>query len=430
MSEFRISRVAVLVAAAVLWAAAAGCASHVPSAVPGPDAPGPGSGQTFMPQSVTQPTHVTNFTYWKQSGIADSVPASWMALWSTYAEIGTNADAKAFHNAGGKYAVAYTSPNYWYTSSCYTAPGNYPESAFAHTSKGARISRPQGCGTEYYINPNTSGSQSTYQQITDAVHNGGGYNYIYADGVSSNLAISLYHFNGTPVEITTDAEYIGGMKTVLSKSPLPTIANGYMNGNPVQEEEYVAQTNIAAIFGESCFAGHTSISQGQNWIDMANALIYTTTHHEVAICGGRGDYSDNRSQRMYWLGSWWLTYDPTYSVALEIMGSTGNVYLFAEQQLVPTSPLTTATSDISELRTSTGAYAREFEMCYLKGVAFDNCVAVVNPTTSTVSMPSLKHAYHWTLTLDNNNLYYGGLVTWTHSVPSTLAPGTATVLFI
>jgi hypothetical protein len=422
----------------IACALVAGCGGNQTGVVPGPAGlPGansmPGSTQNntlMQPQTVIVPTHVANYTFWQQSGIATQVPAAWMALWSTYVEVGTSTYANLFHAAGGKYTVAYTSPNYYYVSPTYTAPGNYAESAFGHTSGGARVSRPQGTGTEYYLNPNNIASQNGYAGIATAVKNSGGYDYVYADGVSDTLSMSLYRYNGTPVEITTNAQYVGGMKQLLTRSPLPIIANGYMNGNPVTEEEYVGAANVSAMFGESCFAGHTSISTGQHWLDMANALIYTTQHQRVAICGGRGDYADNRSQRLYWLSSWWLTYDSTYSVALEIMGSAGSVYLFAEQELVPTGPLTTATSSVDQLKMSNGTYAREFNTCYLKGVPFDNCVAIVNPTSSTLSLPTLKHTYHWTLTLDNNNLYNGGVVTWTHSVPSSLAPGTGTVLFI
>jgi hypothetical protein len=70
-------------------------------------------------------------------------------------------------------------------------------------------------------------------------------------------------------------------------------------------------------------------------------------------------------------------------------------------------------------------------MCYLKGAQFDNCVAIVNPSSSTtVAMPVLHHAYKWTMTLDNNNLFNGGKVTWTRGIPTSLAPGTAVVLFV
>ncbi|HEY6358591.1 MAG TPA: hypothetical protein VIX35_10125, partial [Vicinamibacterales bacterium] len=272
-------------------------------------------------------------------------------------------------------------------------------------------------------------SQSTFASIVSSIKSGGGYNYIYADGVSDTLSTSLYRFNGIPVEITTNAQYVDGMKKLLAGASLPIIANGYNNGNPVIEEEYVGAANVAGLIGEACFTYGTGIYTGTNWISMANALLYTTTRHSVAICGGRGSLADNRALRIYYLASWWLTYDPTYSVALEIMGSAGGVDLFPEETFVPAGPLQTATTSISQLQRSTGVYAREFAGCYLKGSWWNACAAIVNPTSSTLSIPALSKPYHWTLTLDNNNLYDGGGTSLTHSVPTTLAPGTAAVVF-
>jgi hypothetical protein len=407
--------------------------THTPTPSPTPThTPTPAPTATPAPTPTPGPiaqSHVADLTEWQISDTATQVSASWMAQWATYALIGQSKYANAFHTAGGKYALAYTNANYWYTSPTYTAPGNYSESAFAHSSGGARVSRPQGTGTEYYLNPNSSAEQSGYAGITSTIKSQGGFNYVYVDGVSSNLNISLYRFSGTPVEITSDAQYVAGMKATMAKSALPTIINGFMNGNPVQEEEYVGATNIAAIFGESCFTTYGAIYTGQTWTNMANALLYTTGAHSPAICIGKGSFADNRALRIYWLASWWLTYDPVYSVAGELVSSTANpVYVFPEELLVPLNPVQTATT-VSSLQTSTGAYARQFNACYYDRNWRGACAAIVNPTSSTVSMPSLASGYHHSLALDTNNLYTGGTVSLSSTVPTTLASGQAVVLF-
>jgi hypothetical protein len=133
--------------------------------------------------------------------------------------------------------------------------------------------------------------------------------------------------------------------------------------------------------------------------------------------------------RTYYLASWWLTYDPNWSVALEIMSSDVNpVYVFAEEMIVPTNPLQTATT-VTSLQTSTGAYARQFGSCYYDKIAWGACAAVVNPTSGTVAMPSLTTAYHHSLALDNNNLYAGGKASLSSSVPTSLTSGQAVILF-
>jgi hypothetical protein len=162
---------------------------------------------------------------------------------------------------------------------------------------------------------------------------------------------------------------------------------------------------------------------------MANALLYTTGRHYPAICVGKGGLSDNRALRNYWLASWWLTYDPTYSVAGELMTSPGDVYVFAEQQLVPTRP-DQVVNNINSLRWWTGAYVRRFEACYYDQHPWGYCAAVVNPSsTSSAAIPSLPVTYHHSLILDLNNLYGGGKASLSTSVPTKLAPGTAVILF-
>jgi len=375
-------------------------------------------------------SHVQDYTFWNYDGVGTLLPASWVAAWSTYAEMSDSTWAKAFHAAGGRYAVAYTDPNLFYTSSNYTDPGNYPSNAFGHGSNGVRTHRPEGPGTAYYLLPNSSGSKSGYQGITQNIAAGGGFNYIYADGVNDTLADSLYHFTPTPVEITTNAQYVSGMKALFSASALPVIVNGYMNGSPITNEQYVGASNVGAMFGESCFSTYSNTIVGSQWLDMANALLYTTSRGTPAICGARDTLSDTRAGRIYWLASWWLTYDSNHSVALELVSSSSAVYLFPEEMLVPTNPLQTAASnDIADLRSSTGAYIRQFGDCYYDRIPWGACAAIVNPTSSSVGMPSAASGYHHALALNLYNLFEGGAASLTTSVPGSLSPGSAAVLF-
>lgn len=343
--------------------------------------------------------------------------------------------ANAFHAAGGKFAVAYTDPNYYLLTPTVKNTGIYPESAFGHGLNGVRTQRPQGGGTEYYLLPNSAASQAGYLGIARNIAAGGGFNYIYADGVSDSLAISLYRMSPSPVEITTTTQYIAGMKQMMATSPLPMIINGYNNGDPTNEErEYIGASKVAALFGEECFTNASSLPlKTQKWTSMANALLATTAAGYFAICGGHGVLADNRALRTYYLASWWLTYDPVHSVSLEVYSSPGGssiIYLFAEQLIVPTAPLQTAGTSITTLQVAGGMYVRQFGTCYYQRRWWGACAAFVNATSSaTLSMPALAAKYHHSLGLDNNNLYLGGVATLSTSVPTSLAPGTAAILF-
>ena len=359
------------------------------------------------------------------------MPVSWIATWGTWVETNTASNALAFHAAGGKFAVAYTDPNYFIVSPTATDPGNYPESAFGHGSNGGRSQRPEGGGTEYYLLPNSPGSQSGFQGIAQNIAGGGGFDYLYADGVSDSLSESLYRIAPIPVEITTDAQYVDGMQQLLALSPLPMIINGYNNGDPLREEqEYVGAPNIAGVLGEECFTSLTFAVQDQRWLSMADALLATTASGHLAVCGGRGALADNRPFRTYYLASWWLTYDPAYSVSFEDFSSPGGVLLFPEQLIVPTQPLQNAGADIGALQVAGGAYVRQFGACYYSTLPWGACAAFVNPSSSaTVGMPAAATNYHHALSLDNNNLYNGGQASLSTSIPTSLGPGTAVILF-
>jgi hypothetical protein len=375
------------------------------------------------------PAHVKNFTFWRQSGIATNVPAAWIASNVTFVEIGRADDARAFHAAGGTYAVVYTDPNYYFVSASYRSHGDFPESAFGHDAAGVRITRPQGNGIEHYLLPNSPATREAYRRVT-VTDADDAYDFVFADGVSDTLQTSLYRMSGRPVEIQNDDDYQRGMKRVLGASARPVIANGYDNGSPLSMLTYASAPNVAGIYGEACLQTDAGPKLGQRWIDEANALLATTERGRYAFCGGHYANADNQAARVYWLASWWLTYDPRYSVAAEIFESPGEVYVFAESALVARSPLRSAGSDIAALRSSSGAYVREFARCYKGGSAIGPCAAVVNPTSNTVSMPALSVNYGRVLALDPRNLFAGGSIAFTHGVPATLGPGQAVVLFL
>jgi hypothetical protein len=374
------------------------------------------------------PAHVKNFTFWKQSGIATTVPAAWMAAHVTFVETGRASDARDFRASGGQYSMVYTDPNYYFVSAAYRSHGDFPESAFGHDATGARISRPQGDGVEYYLVPNAQ-TRDAYRRVTLADADDA-YDYAFADGVSDSLHTSLYRMSAPPVEIHSDAEYIAGMKAVLAASARPMIINGYDNGEPLGMATYVTSPNIAGVYGEACLATDRGAKTGDRWIREADALLFTTAHQRFAFCGGHGNTQNNQAGRLYWLASWWLTFDPDYSVAVEVFESPGDVYVFPESQLVPTSPIQNAASDINALRTSGGAYVREFRQCYETGRPIGPCAALVNPSATPVTLPPLSTKYSRSLTLDARNLFDGGQIGFAHSVPTTLAPGEAAIIFL
>ena len=69
---------------------------------------------------------------------------------------------------------------------------------------------------------------------------------------------------------------------------------------------------------------------------------------------------------------------------------------------------------------------REFGACYYRGVNKGKCAVVVNPGTSTVTVPTT--AYSHSLTLSGGGVLDGGSVGFSGSRPSSLAPGSGAIL--
>mgnify|MGYP001198644650 CR=1 FL=1 len=374
------------------------------------------------------PAHVMNFTLWKQSGVADQVPVSWAAANATFVETRSPAFAAAFHAAGGQFTVAYSDPNYYYEAADYHSPGDFPEDAFGHDAGGSRISRLQGHGVEYYLLPNSTTALKIYSQVTAKAVASGAYDFLFADGVSDSLAESTFRMSSRPVEIASDRDYVAGMKRLLAAAARPVIINGFNNGNPLAIETYATSSNVAGIYGEECFHSNRGPKTEEAWRNDAQSLLYTTAHDRYAFCGGHGNDPDNRAERLYWLASWWLTFDLRHSVAMEEFESPGDVYVFPEIQLVPTGPLQTAGGNIDRLRASSGVYLREFRSCYEAGSSIGPCAAVVNPSAAaSAPLPSTSQTYSRSLSLRENNLFDGGRLGFA-SPPSVLGPGQAVIL--
>lgn len=374
------------------------------------------------------PAHVLDFTFWNQSGIATQVPTDWVARNVTFVETGSHLHADAFHAAGGRYTIVAGDPVYYFVDSTYHSHGAYPESAFAHDAFGRRLQRPQGDGVEYYLLANSPAALEAYRRATQT-DVGSSYDIVFVDGVSDSFQTSLYRMSGAPIELSSNDEYVAGVKKMIAAAVRPTIINGFNNGDPVAfAQTYGSARNVMGVYGEACLHQDSGPKIDAKWRADADALLSITAQGRFAICGGHGTDADNRAERLYWLASWWLTYDPTRSVAMEAFDSPGGVDVFPEIQLVPTDPIQSATTDIDRLRTSSGAYVREFRRCYNRGMPVGPCAALVNPSATTVDVPALTLSYSRSLWPDQNNLFDGGKLGFARSVPSVLQPGQAAIV--
>jgi hypothetical protein len=202
--------------------------------------------------------------------------------------------------------------------------------------------------------------------------------------------------------------------------------------NPVDQVGYAGASNIIGAMCEICFAAYNSsgvdyAQTGSFWQGIENAAIQLVAEHKIFWDYARaiGNPSTETALRNYIYASFLLTYSPSYSMLQEAFKSAYYFPVMPETGFVPLNPTATASS-VTGYLTSTGAYMRQFSACYYRGSYKGGCAVVVNPGSSTVSIPTT--AYSHSLGLAGGGVLDGGYVTFTGGRPSSLGPGQGVIL--
>lgn len=169
------------------------------------------------------------------------------------------------------------------------------------------------------------------------------------------------------------------------------------------------------------------------WLSTENSHLDTLARDRLFFCysdsGTAGDSPAGIDERAYVYASFLLVYKPEKSV-LEMAAGTSRKRLsvFPEAQLVALDPLRPAPAGVDALRTSSGAYVREYRRCYLAGQDPQPCAAVVNPSASH-SVPVALPAYRHALALNGGAIADGGSLRRDAAAPAALQPASGTILF-
>lgn len=411
------------------------------------------------PSSV--PLHVHGAMAWYQgNNVNTDIPGTWMAQHYDITEQGDGggAWANAFMAAGGKYAIDYSDPEIipFCNSPFATANGAKPgtcsgplspslngaESAWLHDSNGNRLHvtayGPQTQGNwQDRDNPTYAGLPNAYHTWEAALLPGTRWNAFEIDDFQSGYIPSYfkYKFGATSREMdalgaNANATWLAAQKRIIATAPKPVFLNGIISYAP---STVITLPNVLGIMLESCATtNNTTGIVGSTWIANMNELLLVTSLHRRAVCVNYGTtLSLSLAERLYGLASWWLTYDPTYSVNLtDIITSDGHE-VYPEHGIMLYSPLTTATSqNIATLRTSTGVYLREFTYCYVNKAAIGACAAEVNPDGVSHTAPVTHFKYAHFLKLTTTSWYKGGAVSWGAGTFTTLPAHSARILKI
>jgi hypothetical protein len=223
----------------------------------------------------------------------------------------------------------------------------------------------------------------------------------------------FYGFNAVATEIVSDAAWIAGENALISVEPRKVILNGGDGFGPAYDGAFLENANVAGANHEGCFnaapRGKVSDASGV-WRNQADGLLADLPFRKYSVCMMNGQPTP--ANRLYAMASWWLTYDPNYSVIAPIAPAADGNALFAEYDIVPFGPKTSATGGRILTLERSGVYVREFAQCFQNGMAIGACAAVVNPASSPRAVPSLSGRYTRALALNDASAVSGGRALW------------------
>lgn len=413
-----------------------------------PPSSGSSGGSSSSPSiaASTSLTHVKTMAYYGANMVNAGIPASYMGAHVDFVEVDQASYAASFRANGGTYALLYTDPHlvpFCSSGSC-TGPLGWvtPESAWLHDSNGNRL---HTSSYQDALNPASSATQSAFNTYTSQQTSGTAINAIFVDDTEPSYIPSYwsYKFGAQAQEVVSqsnpDGYWAAGQRALMASSAEPVIYSG--GEGDADDVALETAPNVIGHMIEECVVGadgRVNLTQGnptETWGADLNKMLSTTNQGRYAVCMNYSVYGGNlQGDRMYAMASWWLTYDPNYSVMFPDFSTSDSAggyssQLFAEYSIVPTQPIQNPGSDVTNLRTSTGAYLREFAACYQNGNLIGHCAAVVNPNASgSVSMPSFTQSYSRSMTLDDHSSYNGGVAAWNGGVPSSLGAMTGIIL--
>jgi hypothetical protein len=439
-----------------------------PPPTPAPT-PAPAPRAALGQSNTGVPAHVKTAAFFHGNNEAVDVPASWMAAHTFMIESSVfghttgsvDPNVKQYHQLGG-IATAYldTVKEYYCntaTQSCGGQFGNVPESGWYHDGSGRRAydaTRP-GSNTDMQLNPESPATQSaiaTYTQSlvgqVDAVEFDDWHNCSGPKNAVGTYLDEFYDYNTPfPREFTTVGNCQNAMANLIQSSGLPAYFNDLgarqFENNIYRQYGPYLYLNLSKTFGalgESCvmgYGGSYAVRDQQTWITQLSDLLNTQAAGKYAICWATTGNAHNTRAANYLMASWWMIYDPNYSVIWPQLSSGRDaagypVEVYPEYDIVPTQPLQSAnatgsSSDVQQLQAG-GAYRREFGACYQAQAPIGNCAAVVNPTTSTVAIGGLTQSYSASLQVSGPSSWSGGTATWSNGVPSSLPPQSGVIL--
>lgn len=314
---------------------------------------------------------------------------------------------------------------------------------------------PRGC-TIWAMDPNTSAMQSWWLNYLRSKANN--YDLMFIDMSPMSLGNATYFYSGggcspwphvclSTQELPNDAAVVAARVNFVS-------ALNYRNGSPMfayYQQAYPTSTemdDLTALAATTRLEGVTCEGCIATWATPVHPANYKPYLDEMAavIAGGDTFYviSDGSSptgsatqtlQRLVTTGFIWLAYKEGQTIVQpNLESATNNLAIWPEDLIYPSQPVQTMISGSADLQVSSGVWRREFKTCYQASRFFGRCAAILNSTSSTITVRSswLTQSYQHVVSLSGGDVLSGGTATvavtpFTPNV-TTVAPGAALLL--
>jgi hypothetical protein len=409
--------------------------------------------------------HTETWAYDDCGNGGTNASSSEVRAWVNYAEAncGPGGDDKTLrdcHANGTVFCnvIQYLDTNWIYPNGSPTwQPFNQAASAnwYQHTpgSQSTRITT-HGYGGGYLINQSNPAVRSFFQSYARS-------NYNNADGLmmddqSSSLSTQLYYSTcgchdsnelaSTPAltsahdDMSAAMTHSGGQHFLQIDNALP--ANPYL---PQGFNLLRQSSGVHGLISEGAPEYNGTLDPYYSTLlDQIAYVANKTPDFVVPLSYGQAGASSEDRSRLVQEGTILLGYSPGHLVDwADLEQGSNNLAVWPEEGIYPTRPLQSmsapggsgclagngnvcSTGGHNDLQVAPGVYRREFGTCYDKGVQFGACAAIVNTTSSPVTISSswLKNSYGHVITLTGGDVQSGGTVDLNGS---SFTPGSTTV---
>jgi hypothetical protein len=287
--------------------------------------------------------------------------------------------------------------------------------------------------------------------------NANAWNYYFMDDTSGTVVDQFYGPSGgmcggicySTQEFPTNAAVVAGHGSFINAmthsngSPMKFFYNGLSYDGATTPNDLGVEESSANFVGAACencvvdngipvpgFYGDALNGMAKmNAIDGAQFIVLS---NGFSAAGS----SSQIEQRLITIAIAWLGFSPGHTIVWEnLEDNTNNLSVWPEEQLYPLQPVEGMSSSSQDISVATGIYRREFAACYQKGAPIGQCAAIINATSSAVTVQSswLKQTYGHVVQLAGGDTLSGGsvsLTTNTFTANSTTVPASQALLLV